>query len=164
MITAIIILAIFFIIVGSVVGVGLYRSAQVNKQFQPVPGIPGCTVVATPPATAARFGQVALGAARFLADTGLFSYEAILAELGRSANIVSQTMVWVDRMGQKVGGSTEYIGMMVSSDYSSMFHEEVNLMQIRKYGDAQDTKEAWQKLGLWEVDNAFRSWLSKLPS
>ena len=163
MITAIILLGVFFAVVGTAVGVTLYRSVQVNKQFQPVPGIPGCTVVVTPPATTAQFSAVVLGAARFLANTKLFTFEEIMQELKRSANIVSQTMSWIDRAGQKVGGSTEYVGMQVSSDYSSTFHELVNFMQIRKYGDAQDTFDAWQKLGLWDVDNAFRNWLSQLP-
>lgn len=163
MVTAIVILVAFFLVIGAAVGAKLYSAAQVNKQFQPVPGIPGCTVVVTLPATAARFGVVVLGAARFLVDAGLFTLEEIMVELGKSANIVSQTMSWIDRAGQKVGGSTEYVGMQVSADYSSTLHELVNLMQIRKYGEAQDTSEAWQKLGLWDVDNAFRNWLSQLP-
>ena len=162
MIAALAILGTFFAIVGTYVGVKLYQAAQTNKQFKPVPGIPGCTVAVTAPATAEKFKVAILLAAKYLVSTNLFSLSKIMEELGKSSNIVSQTMSWRDRAGQMVGGSTEYSGMQVSSDYSSSFHELVNLLQIRTLGDALDTKEDWTRLGLWAVDGAFRAELKSL--
>lgn len=158
MLPALIIAGLTFLGAGVAVFFGLRKAQQQGAQFVPVPGVPGARVAAADPA---RFGTALLAAVDIFVGAKLGTRDDVMRLLATSTNVVSASMSWTDRAGQKVGGSTEFYGIIVASDLSSMFHELVHLVEWRTTGEADGTHSTWAARGVWAADDLFRGWLLK---
>lgn len=144
---------------------------KAKDEAKPVPG------ASVPMTYVGEVNPLALGLAvnqalELLVRLGPWPRETLFGRLTSVEPVLSiqKTNLWFNSAGQKVGGETVGNVLRVGKDLSALCHELAHLSQMVSLGitdhsfDPKTGKHpGWDKSGLDQADQAYRSWLKVQP-